>query len=289
MAKDLTPDEILEQQRQEATKVYADKVKDLNEQISVLLFKHNDLESTLNLAFQDKKKELDTLESELKAKIAEADDRDARAKALLRDAQIKSDEAENLYTHAQMKMSDHANTVDKHIASAQERSDDLAARNFVCSQREIDAELKNKEADERIAYAVKKEQDANAAVDNLNIIIGKSQTKIEEQEAIRKSNEAQSAQLETLRMELDGRKNSEIAEKQDFTRQRDDLDKARLKLNQDMSSVESKLELLKEKQVQYELNMQKYQDSIKDLQNREGKLNELKNNVETLMKNKEGA
>lgn len=284
MAKQLTQDEILEQQRQENTKAYAAKVHSLQLQANDLENKVSNLKKTLDDAFARKIQDLRELEDELGRRIAYVDNVQAEIAAVKRECLIKKQQADEFLEKTKADMESHFSNVENHFNSVEETKNDLSKRISDCIDKENKAEDLIKEANLRILEAEKKEKECQEKIKQLNSLSENLKQDVENHKIIEAKNKLEIDNIAKQKEEVLSIKAKNDEDYKAVIVTRNELDAARESLAKRKLELDQKEEGLKQKNIKYALDAQRLQDKEKEVSSQIGKLNELKNNVESLMK-----
>lgn len=283
----LTPDEVLEQQRTEATKVYAKTVADLQGKANDLDKKCKDLKRTIDDALNSKIKELKEMEEKLTVSLADAEHRKAEAQALMREARDKINEANKLEKIVQEKHDIHQETIDTYHSSIDFDKEIYTKKNTEILEREQDSILKQRQLEEKESCLLKKEEEINSKIEELNILKEHVDKNIQENKNIKNYNDIEIEKLSKLDIDLKDREEKLFSDRRQFSLELNDFEINRSSLAKRKLELDQKNDWLKNESIKNELAIQKLQAKEKEIQTEYGKLNELKNNVEILMKNKE--
>lgn len=283
----VTPEEILEQQRAEATKVYADKVRSLQAQANELDAKCKNLKAALDEAFLNRQKELDGLADELRNKLAEVDGKGAEVAALMREVKSKEELTAKNLDEAVAKKKLYDDAVNAQVEAAQQEKDALSRRNDSCLIRETSSELKWQEASDRMAVALEKETDVNARISSLVSLQDEIKRSTQEQQELKLTNQKDLEEISKKLEDIEATKKDYAAKYTELIVLRDEVDGIRASLSQRKTELDTKEFDAKQVGIKNALEAQRNLDKQKDIDYQTGKLNELKNNVESLIKSQE--
>lgn len=278
-----TPDEILEEQRAEATKAYASSVSDLQKQVIELEARKKDLKNTLDEAFVNKQKELEEIESHLRSSAEDIDKLRVELATSIREAAVKNKEADDILENAKSERKSHDENLQNHLNSVGQTREDLAQRLANCMQLEEQAKVKNAEADEKLALANKREEEIKIAREELEKSSKILDEKYQKNKELEHKNSAEVEEIENKKSEFINIQQKNESDIRELVVMRDDLDASRTSLAKRKSELDAKEIYIKSEQIKIALGNQRLQEKEKDIASQEGKLNELKNNVDALM------
>ncbi len=279
-----TPDEILEEQRAEATKEYAAKIHSLHLQEIDAEEKLEKINKTIDDASVQRKKELDSLEADLRARIAEADNKSAEISILKRDAEAKLKQADEILAKVKDSETEHQQILDHHLNSVDSTKELLANKSSQIDEREKNSLELEAEAKSRLQEAMNKEKEIEEKADQLVHINQNVNDDIAKQKDSYEKNQAQIEELRSLNAEALILRNKNADDLANLIVVRDSIDaekKAQINRKLEISEREQELQ---QKNVKLALDLQRLQSKEQDIATQAGKLNELKNNVESLMK-----
>lgn len=279
-----TPDEILEQQRAEATKAYAETINDLKAQARRLEDKLANLNATLEESFSSKSKELEDLEREARNRISELDSAKAEVAAQKREADSKLQEAAEILNKVKLDKESHSASVESHLNAAEKDRNEIAQRFAACASREDTALQMEQRADLILKSALEKEKEIDEKINDFNSISENLYRNIDEQKAFESKNKAEAEFNKKQKEELEFIKIDYEQKNKDLGIKNEEVESTRASLANRKLEIDEAREDLKQKNIRYSLDMQRLQDKQKDIDSQVGKLNELKNNVEALIK-----
>lgn len=282
--KEKTPDEVLEEQRSEATETYALKVRALTDKYADLQSKCNDMEATVNEAVAQKLKEIETMQTTLKEDIQQANDKYTLAQEMLKEATLKLDAANKKQEDVEALAKEHTYNIDAQLNEMANQKDDLQIRHAVCADREKSAYDKNIEADANISDAVKREEDIQKSLREIESKISELDSMISQNSELVSTNTIVLGKINEVTAE-------NAAKDQELRLRENDASSAllgaqeeRKRLSIRKTELDEKEATLKQGGIKYALDMQRLIDKQKEIDTNIGKFNELKNNVESLMK-----
>lgn len=282
-----TPDEILEEQRAEATKEYAKKIHALKLQANDLEDKCKNLNKTLGEAFKEKSMELNQEEERLRLLNISLDESKAHVAAMRRESDTILSNAHTLFNKATLEYSEHKNNVDNHFNSVETTKADFLIREGKCLERETSCNIKEKLADDIMNAALEKEKEVVEKIEEFNKTFESISTATLEQKSISIKN---AGDMEELNIRIEEFEKTKYKYKEDHDGLmviRNDLDSARVNLSKRKSDLDDKENNLKAEKIKIDLANERLLDKEKDINAQSSRLNELKNNVEILLKKQE--
>ncbi len=279
-----TPDEILEEQRAERTKEYAANIHSLHLKEMDTQSRIDNLQKTLDDAFANRKKELDTLENDARARIASLDNKSSELSTAKKQADATLKEAEDILAKANSDASAHQRNLDNHLNSVDEIKADLASQYAVLNDEKLKAKALVDEAEVRIKAAIAKESEIETKANQLVHISSNVDEAIKKQKSEQEKLEQIIADLNSKKEELNKASIKNSEELGNLIIIRDSLEAEKKSQINRKLEISEREEELKQKNVKCALDLQRLQDKEKEIAAQAGKLNELKNNVESLMK-----
>lgn len=284
MANEKTPDEVLEEQRAEATRIYALNVSDLQKKANELKEKCDDMESTIRASVAKRMSDLEVLGNHLTERTKEAEDKYFEAQDMLRDLNFKKEIIEKELEELNANKIEHENNVVSQLNALSAEKDSILLRHDTCGNREEESLAKQKCADEKYDTAINKEQSLNLLIQELDNKRLDIDTRIIQQNELAGNNKSCLDKISSTKEEL-------IAKEKDLIDRESTVDSLRLQVDAERKALANrKVELdkkendLKQISVKNALDLQRLQDTQRDVDSQLSKLNDLKNNVESLMK-----
>lgn len=282
-----TADDILQEQRSENTKAYAKTIQGLQLQISDLEVKLKNIDATFKSTFATKFKEVNGLEEELRKNIARNEDIRIELGVNKRVVELAMFEANKILDKAKQEKEDHVASVEVHVSNTSQERNDIAQRIAACVEREKVVEFTEQRANEIIKCALEKEKELDEKIKELNIAFENMENSVKEQEALAKENQVNFQENQKQKESLNSLKSKCDEDQKGLIVMRNELDSARVSLGKRKLELDASYEDLKQKNIKLDLDVQRLQSKEKDISSQTGKLNELKNNVEALIKIKE--
>lgn len=283
----LTADEVLAKQRQEATAGYAKKIADLTAEIKDLELKRNNSKEVFNELLQGRIAEINTLEEEVRLRLSQADELKDQAARALKDANAQLNIANLLRQDLADQHNAHNERVESHIAASTIDREDIAARKGAVIEIEKNAAESLKNAQERIIQAENKEKEIELKADKLVHISANINDDISIQKDILSQNQSTLDNLLKERTDLMNISNKVNFDRNELEQLRKDLDNQTARLSQRKVELDQRAEAMKTETVKIELANTRLKEREDNIKVETGKLHELKNTVETLMKLKE--
>lgn len=284
MGRPLNSDEILALQRIEATKIYADKVNALQKQAVELENTIKNLQSTIDVAVMSREQELEHLIMKAQTAVYDAEVRENKAKMLLTEALTRSEEAKNVHESVLVSKKSHEEERDVHINNIQIEKEEIAKRLAFVIERESSLKDLIKIADENMAAVIAGEVELKFEEGRIKSLSEQIKLSLTAQKSVENVNRLRAKELEEKEEILVNLQNSNKLEQSGFIEIRDQLDKTRADLIAAKVKIDEKVSSLKALEVKVALDSQRLQEREKDVQSQMAKLNELKNNVDSLLK-----
>ncbi len=284
MEKDKTPDEILEEQRAERTREYAANMHSLHLKQDDLEAKIKNLEKTLTEAFANRKEEIDSLENEVRARMADFDNRNSELAAVKKEADAKLKQAEEILNKASLESITHQDNLDNHLKSVDEIKADLASQYVSLNEQKSKISSLNEESEYKLKNSLLKEQEIEEKANQLVHISENINDDIKKQKELYEKNRLQMEELKSLNAQAIILRNKNSEDLANVIIIRDSLDAEKKSQINRKLEISQREEELQQKNVKCALDLQRLQDKEKEINGQMGKLNELKNNVESLMK-----
>lgn len=282
-----TPEDILEQQRAEATKKYSQDVSELQDKANSLKATCANMEGIIASAVAYKIKELnDLIDANSKEKI-DIENKNNQAQQLLKEASVKMDLANRMFEEATQNKLEHSKNVESHLQAMTEGREAIANRHALCAEREAEAQEKLISADNRISESSKKEESIILLQSELNKIKEEVENKMKQHTELAANNKFNLDRIEIINADLQNREDDLKMKQNVLSGGQSKLEEDRQALVVKKNILDDKDTRLKELSIKNSVEMQRLQDKQKEINFNVGKLNELKNNVDNLMKTQE--
>jgi len=284
--KELTQEQldVLKQQHESALSDYASKVEELTHEISVLQFKRSDLQKNLDLELAEKSKQIQKKESELNARILIVKEQEEKNYTIQSELKLREQRLKDIESNLIKKHNIHANYMAESLAINQKDKENIIARDRESSSMKNTAIAINSEASAKMADALKKEQEVEIKAQKLVHIEYNVNEDIQKQKDLKLSNENSLAVINKLKQELADEKLDFEKVKADNIRLRDDVDIATARLGKRKIDIDEREKSVKANEIRIEIRMNDLNLRGKEIENQQARLNQLKLDVETLLK-----
>lgn len=282
-----TEDEILEQQRKDSTNAYAKRVIEIKNEIDNYEGKLSNLKELFNIEYEKKLDEVKNLENDLRLKLAEADNNNSLIKSCLKEAQIKLDNANALESSLVDKHNDHAENVEIHLSTIDGRKEDIRQRDSISIEKENQANTIMVEANNRLNDAIKKENKIEEEANRLSHILNNVDQDIAIQKDLYNKNSLLLKEIDNNKNELLEIKDKSEKDKKEAVKIRDDVDAFQARLAKRKDELDQTAKDLSAAQIRLDVATQSLKDKEQYIDNQISKLNQLKSDVEILLKQKE--
>lgn len=279
----LTKDELIERQRVESLKTFTEKSVAIQKEISGWEEKLKSIKELFSTEYNKKLDEIKSLEEELRQKLHEANDKDALAIAMLKDVQVKMTKAIATEEALKVRESAHAENVESHAENSTKDKDDILNRHAVSMEREDKSRQLLIDADKRMADAIAKEQSISEQAGKLIAISDSIAKDIAIHKELQNQNETLKAEIVALKIEVDKDASEANALRAEAVKIRDDCDAAQSRLTRIGQEIEKRNADCKAWEIRNQVTDQLLKDRKSALDSQEGRLNELKNNVNALL------
>lgn len=279
-----TPDEIIEQQRKDSTKAYADKVSSLVSEIHILETQKEDIQNVLKEAFTNKQKELDEIHADLLNKRQADEAYHLEAVTMLRDAKSKMEESDKGWDSLEQAIKDHEENVSNYNSTVQNSSENFSKREAICLEKEKAIEDRNIDSDNRLVVAVEAEKRAADKILELQTLAVNVNEEIVKNKEIQDKNTLLLDDINNNKSVLVELNKSIDEDRKKVIAERLAVDNDRKSLALRKTDLDLKDDEIRDKNIKYAVDSQRLIDKQKDIDTQIGKLNELKNQVDSLIK-----
>ena len=277
----------LENRRDNNTKAYEVKIKELQGQTTNLENNIRDLNRIILNHVQEKQKELDdkiAITEKLKKETILWNN---QAKDLLQIAQAKTEDVNKINENMIEAVQLHDDKVRAHMNNISSDNDDIAKKK--AAHIELEQKLNNKlsELTTRLQIAVSQEQKNIVRAKDLEETQAKVDSSIEIQNDLYIKNKQLLDNISSLKESVDIIKSKSNAELVEATKIYEDIKKSKKQIEEDILEIAKRTDVCTAREVQNMVTDLKLKDRKSDLDGQEGRLNELKNNINTLKQNLE--
>ena len=178
---------------------------------------------------------------------------------------------------------EHNKNMKNHIDTVSSAHKDIDLRHGVCSEREEKAIIMLNEANKRVDLALMAEQKAQEEVNKLTAINEAIKSDIEVQKDLYFKNKQLLDEIKSSKIEVQAIKDKSDFDKSEVIKIRDDLDKAQARIERTSQEIIRRNDECKSREIQIKVTEQTLKDRKAYLDGQEGRLNELRNNVNTLL------
>ncbi len=287
MLKVKTPDEILEEQRADSAKAYADKVSALQLKANDLQHKCDNLQAIIEIAVSNKIQQLNDLELKLRDKFSDAEIKEHQAQLLMKEAVSRMELSNKYADQLRADRTHHDEQVRMHVESSTQEKESIERRHAICNEKEEEAEKIVASAHQSVKEALDKSKTAKDLIEQYNGITKQAEEAIARQQEIEKRNVETLKSISNQREELEKLRN-ELSEKYKVAVDKEnEVESNRVILTKRKSDLDERENHLKQMSIKNSLDIKRIQDRQQEIDFNTGKLNELKNNVEALVKAQE--
>lgn len=276
--------DIQAQQQHDSLLAYNQKATSIQVEIKTLEGKRDILQELLDEAFAKKIAELNTLEDELRRKLEEVNNSRSMISRGLDETLVRLKNIKELEIALEMKHQDHQVNLDAHHVAVDELSKDIAQRLAVCIAKEESACNQAQDVEKRLLAVEEKERDIEDKANKLVHIANNINEDIVKQTSLKNDVQGMMDALKTSQEEITVLRNKVSFERSENEQLRSDLDKAFVTLANRKKELDQKEHDLKAYAISLSVSTNQITDRENAIKVEISRLNDLKNNVETLMK-----
>lgn len=289
MAKELTQDELIERHRADTLVAFGVKSMEIQKEIVEYQSKLETIESQFEIEYAKLIDSNKQLEEELRNKIHVITDKEALVNAALKDARMKLDNAKSLEDLLASKHAEHNEVVEHHAKCCANDKDDILSRISAAKVVEDSAHALMISADQKMVDATTKEQSITEQSEKLTSISNNIASDIAIQKDLQIKNESIKKDIVLLKEENEKLSIQAKQDKADAIEIRDNCDRASARLTTKGIEVDRRNEACTAREVQIKVTDKILSDRKSFLDYQEGRLNELRNNVNTLLEKQKAA
>ncbi len=238
----------------------------------------------MNVAFANRQKELDLAEKDLNKTKSDIDVAKTNADELFKRAKIQQEESIKQAIALQKEKDSHYEKINTHCLNMQADKETIAAQKASTLEIEKKAQEKMLLAENKLQESLGKECEIEKKADYLAHIQGNVNDDIKSNKEILDKNIAILEDIKKERESVKSIQNDILAEKIDLANTLKAIQEGSNVLDKKKTEISDSLYDLKNASIKNELNLKNIQSKSQDLDYKIGKLNELKNNIESLMK-----
>ena len=205
------------------------------------------------------------------------------AQELLYIAQTKTEDADKIYENMVNAASEHDKKVKNHIDTVSSAHSDIDLRMGKAAEKESSIIELIQKANSRVDVAISAEIKLKDKENELITINNNIKSDIEIQKDLYFKNKQLLDNLYAIKLEMSAIKDKSDADMSEAIRIRDDVDKAQAKIEKTSQEIIKRNDECKNREIQIKVTEQILKDRKSDLDAQEGRLNELKNNVQILL------
>lgn len=275
--------DALDKQHQESLKNYSDKVQELQAEITRLTDDVRDLNTVVSNHVQEKQKELNDKISDTEKLKLEAITMKKEAQNLLYEAQAKIEDANKIYDDMLKDAEAHDLKVKNHIDSVSYANSDIDKRIAQCVDKESRTSIVLLEANKRIELALMSEEKSQEELSKLIFINNSIKEDIESQKDFYFKNKQILDEINLRKSELIVIQEKSNKELSDALEIKNNCSIAQARIEKSSQELIKRNEECASREIQNQIITQQLKDRKLALDGQEGRLNELRNNVNILL------
>lgn len=279
--------EALKKQQEDSLNGYAFKVKNLISEINSLETRKSNLKKILDDAFVDRNKQVSALEEKVNANLLEAEKKHALVNKHLEDAKSKLDHSEDLKNSLLDKHNTHDLMKDEELRSLENHKEEMRQRESDLRERDAKSKGMFAEAATRISSAEFREKEIEEKANKLVHISDNVAHDIALQKELNTKNIALLNDINSKKEELNIQKRQAYEHMQESLSMRDDFKELSDGLALKQNNLNEKQNELRANEIRHEVVRQQQDSREQHINQQMGKLNQLKSDVEILLKKKE--
>jgi len=273
----------LEKQRAENAQAYASRIQSLQIEVDRLTGDVRDLNKVIADHVKDKQNELDNHIAIANGIKTDAIKMKNEANALITQANAKTEEANKIHEAILIEAQQHEQKIKDHINTVSSAHADIDKRHGQCAEREENAINIMNESNKRIDLALMAENKAQEEVNKISTLQDAIKADIEIQKDLYFKNKQLLDQIKTNKIEVEAIKAKSDFDMAEAIKIRDNVDKAQARIERTSQEIIKRNDECKSREIQIKVTEQTLKDRKAYLDGQEGRLNELRNNVNALL------
>jgi kinesin family protein 15 len=205
------------------------------------------------------------------------------AQNLLYEAQQKMEEANKIHLSTTQSQELHKSVVKTHIDNVSNINSDLAKRHGECAAREEQLNDVLIGIKKKLEESMLEQKKVELECDKLRNMEKTIKDDIEVQKDLYFKNKQILDDIKSIKTEVDAIKNKSDSDMAEVIRMRDDLDRAQARIEKTSQEIIKRNDECKAREIQIKVTEQALKNRKSNLDGQEGRLNELRNNVNSLL------
>lgn len=274
---------LIENQRKEYTQDYVNKTISLKNEIMMLQKKKDDIENTLKSAFLEREKELDNLKIKVSEEFKISELNHASTTSILREVNFKIQEYNKNHEELCKSKIEHQNNINSHRILIEETKEVLSKRKSECDYKEELCKNMDVQSKKYLEDAINRDNIISQRMSELDNMKKRVNAEIIINKNILEENKKILENINRSKIEIvDINKSIEIDKRKVFV-ERQGIENDRKSLSIRKNDLDVKENDIRDKNIKYLVDLQRLIDKQKDLDAQTGKLNELRNQVNSLI------
>lgn len=275
--------DALGKQHKEMLDIYAKRIAALQIVESKVTDNIKNMNRVIDDHIQKKQQELDNKISETEKLKLEAITMKKDAQNLLYEAQEKIDNANKIHISVTQSKELHDSVIRTHINNVSNVNSDLAKRHGECVAREEKLNDMLIEINKKSEASILEQKKSELECGKLRNIEKSINDDIEVQKDLYFKNKQILDDIKSVKTEIDAIKFKSDSDMSEVIKMRDDLDKSYARIEKTSQEIIKRNDECKAREIQIKVTEQLLKDRKSTLDGQEGRLNELRNNVNSLL------